>query len=66
MPIKTDDQLDLQALHRVQDRLVRRRNAVINQVRAFQLERGITFRKGPASLFKQMPEILENGDQQVR
>jgi len=34
VPIKTDDQLDLQALHRVRDRLVSRRTAVINQVRA--------------------------------
>lgn len=32
VPIKTDDQLDLQALHRVRDRLVQRRTAVINQI----------------------------------
>ena len=50
VPIKTDDQLDLQALHRVRERLVSRRTAVINQMRAFLLERGITFRKGPATL----------------
>lgn len=65
VPIKTDDQLDLQALHRVRERLVSRRTAVINQVRAFLLERGITFRKGPANLRKQMPEILENGEAQL-
>jgi hypothetical protein len=47
----------------VQDRLVSRS---INQVRAFLLERGIAFSKGPASPCKKMPEILENGDQQVR
>jgi transposase len=62
VPIKSDDQLDLQAMHRVRERLVSRRTAVINQVRAFLLERGITFPKGPASLRRQMPEILENGD----
>src|ERR1700752_1675271 len=62
VPIKTDDQLDLQALHRVRDRLVARRTSVINQLRAFLLERGISFRKGPASLRRQMPEILENAD----
>jgi len=28
----------------------------------FLLERGISFRKGPASLRRQMPEILENAD----
>jgi len=32
---KTADQLDLQALHRVRDRLVGQRTGVINQIRAF-------------------------------
>ena len=45
--IKTDDQLDLQALHRVRDRLMTRRTALINQIRAFLLERGIVFAKSP-------------------
>ena len=65
VPLKSDDQLDLQALHRVRERLVSRRTAVINQIRAFLLERGITFRKGPSSLRRQMPEILKNGDEQL-
>ena len=33
VPIKTDDQLDLQTLHRVRERWVVRRTAVINQIR---------------------------------
>jgi hypothetical protein len=37
---KTADQLDLQALHRVRERLVGQRTGVINQIRAFLLERG--------------------------
>lgn len=65
VPIKTEDQLDLQALHRVRERLVSRRTAIINQVRAFLLERGLTFRKGPASLRRQMPEILEDAETQL-
>jgi transposase len=65
VPIKTEDQLDLQALHRVRDRLVARRTSVINQIRAFLLEGGISFRKGPASLRRQMPEILENADEKL-
>jgi hypothetical protein len=32
VPIKTDDQLDLQSLHRVRERWVMRRTAVVNQV----------------------------------
>jgi transposase len=62
VPIKTDDQLDLQALHRVRDRLVQRRTAVINQIRGFLLERGITFGKGPAQLRNHMAEVLEDAE----
>ena len=43
---KTQDQLDLQALHRVRSRLVSRRTATINQIRAFLIEQGITVRTG--------------------
>jgi transposase len=58
VPIKTDDQLDLQPLHRVRDRLITRRTSVINQLRAFLLERGLVFAKCPAKLRERMPEIL--------
>src|SRR5512147_670053 len=65
VPIKTNDQLDLQALHRVRDRLVHRRTALINQIRGFLLERGITFAQGPANLRRQMPLILEDAEQKI-
>ena len=39
---KTQEQLDLQALHRVRSRLVSRRTATMNQIRAFLIEQGIT------------------------
>src|ERR1700732_3711872 len=65
VPIKTDDQLDLQALHRVRDRLITRRTSVINQLRAFLLERGLVFAKSPARLRERMPEILENADEDL-
>jgi transposase len=49
VPVKTDDQLDLQALHRVRSRLVGQRTAVINQIRGF--------------LRQQIPDILaKRGD----
>ena len=38
---KTPDQLDLQALHQVRERLVSQRTGVINQIRAFLLDRGV-------------------------
>lgn len=63
VPLKTQDQLDLQALHRVRDRLVSRRTAVINQMRAFLLERGLTFRRGRKYLERQIPFLLEDVEQ---
>ncbi len=38
---KTADQLDLQALHRIRERLVSQGTGIINQIRAFMLERGM-------------------------
>ena len=58
VPVKTDDQLDLQALHRVRSRLIGQRTAVINQIRGFLLEHGITVRQGLRFLRQQLPDIL--------
>ena len=53
---KTADQLDLQALHRVRERLVSQRTGIIN--RAFLLERGIAVRQGQRFLRRELPCIL--------
>ena len=58
VPAKTNEQLDLQALHRVRSRLVSERTAVINQIRGFLLERGIIVRQGGRFLRQQLPDIL--------
>src|SRR6267142_1077312 len=55
---KTVEQLDLQALHRVRERLVGQRTGIVNQIRAFLLERGIAVRQGPRFLRAQLPTIL--------
>ena len=55
---KTADQLDLQALHRVRERLVSQRTGIINQIRAFLLERGIAVRQGQRFLRVELPRIL--------
>jgi transposase len=57
---KTTDQLDLQALHRVRERLVGQRTGIINQIRAFLLERGIAVRQGLRFLRAELPSILAN------
>ena len=58
VPVKTADQLDLQALHRVRSRLIGNRTAVINQLRGFLLEHGIPVRQGLRFLRQQLPQIL--------
>ena len=62
VPIKSDDQLDMQSLHRVRDRWVGRRTSVINQIRGLLLERGITFRKGRRHAQASLPGILEDAE----
>jgi transposase len=58
VPLKSVDQLDLQALHRVRSRLVGQRTATINQIRGFLLEHGITVRQGAVALRLALPDIL--------
>jgi transposase len=55
---KTANQLDLQALHRVRERLVGQRTGIINQIRAFLLERGVAVRQGLRFLRAELPTIL--------
>ncbi len=59
VPTKSVEQLDLQALHRVRARLVSQRTAVVNQIRAFLLERGAV-RQGIRFLRHSLPDILAN------
>jgi len=63
--IKTQEQLDVQAMHRVRDRLVQRRTALINEIRGFLLERGITFAAQPIYLRKNLPTVIENAEQNL-
>jgi transposase len=62
VPIKTPEQLDLQALHRVRDRLVARRTSVSNQLRGLLLERGIPIRTGRGGFRQVVPELLATAD----
>lgn len=62
---KTQDQLDLQALHRVRSRLVSRRVATINQIRAFLIEQGITVRTGANTLRNSLFAILKNREEVI-
>jgi transposase len=63
--IKTQEQLDIQAMHRVRDRLVGRRTALINEIRGFLLDRGITFAADPKQLRKNLPGVIEDAEQNL-
>lgn len=60
--LKTQAQLDLQTLHRARDRLVGERTALINQLRAILLERGIVVAKGRRNFEKFIAGLLEAPD----
>jgi transposase len=63
--IKTEEQLDVQAMHRVRDRLVQRRTALINEIRGFLLEPGITFAVRPIHLRKNLLAVIEDAEQNL-
>jgi transposase len=60
--IKSPSQVDLQALHRVRDRLVAERTCIICQVRAFCLEYGVAMHQGAGKFKADLPGVLANDD----
>jgi transposase len=57
--LKSEERLDLQTLHRVRDRLVGQRTALINQLRAVLLERGIVVPRGRRKLEQHLAAMTE-------
>lgn len=56
--LKAEEQLDMQTLHRVRDRLVGERTALLNQLRAVLLERGIAIPQGRRKLEQHFDAML--------
>src|SRR5215210_9060228 len=59
--LKSEEQLDMQTLHRVRDRLVGERTALINQMRAILLERGLVIPQGRRKLEQHLAAMLDGG-----
>ncbi len=57
--LKSEEQLDMQTLHRARDRLVGERTALINQLRAILLERGIRVARGRRKLEPHVATMLD-------
>jgi len=62
VPIQTVEQQDLQALHRVRERLVKHRTAVVHQVRGLLVEYGMVIPQGSARLRKRLPRVFAEAD----
>jgi transposase len=60
--IKTVEEQDMQAIHRIRSQCTRDRTALSNSTRGFLGEYGIVFAKGVSTLRKKIPEILEDAD----
>jgi transposase len=60
--LKCQEQLDLQTLHRARDRLVAERTALINQLRAILLERGIIVAQGRRKLEQELVALFDEGE----
>jgi len=58
--LKSEEQLDMQALHRVRDRLICERTSVMNQIRSLLLERGHPVPQGKAKLAARLEELLDD------
>lgn len=62
--LKSQQQLDMQTLHRSRDRLVAERTALINQLRAILLERGIVIAQGKCKLEPYLVTLMDEQDAQ--
>ena len=61
--LKSQEQLDIQTLHRVRSRLVAERTTLINQLRAVLLERGAVFSAGRVKFENALDELLAEADE---
>ena len=58
--VRTPAQVDLQALHRIRDRLVGQRTGLMNQARAFCIEHGLAMRVGAGGFHADIRRHLGN------
>ena len=63
--LKSEEQLDMQTLHRARDQAVRERTSLMNQLRAVLLERGVIVPQGRAKLRLRVTELLRQGAGQL-
>jgi transposase len=65
VPIKSAAQQDVQALHRIRLQLIKWRTALAYEIRGLLGEYGIVVAKGIAPLRRELPLILEDGEDKL-
>jgi len=63
--VKTINQEDIQAIHRIRSRLIKERTALVNQIRGLLAEYGIVIAQGVNNVRGLLPDILEDGDNEL-
>ena len=63
--VKSEEQLDLQAIHRVRERLVRERVATSNEIRGLLADMGVVMPTGEAAIKNLLPTLLEDAEQPI-
>lgn len=64
-PLKTVEQQGLQAIQRSRESLVRERTGLSNHVRGILMEFGLVIPQGFSALHRRIPEILEDGENEL-
>jgi transposase len=63
--VKSVEQQDMQAVHRVRELLVHQRTALINQARGLLGERGVTMAQSPEAFKRAVPRVLSDCEGEV-
>ena len=63
--IKTPEQTSILMLHRVRERLIGQRTALVNQIRGYLAEFGITIRKGVTWVRRGLPSLVDDQDNDI-
>jgi len=65
VPLRTKDQMDIQAIHRIRSFFIKQKTALMNMIRGLLLENGIAIPKGKAALVDRIESLLCSDDDRV-
>lgn len=65
VPLKSVEQQDIQALHRIRDKLIARRTSIINQTRGLLSEYGVIIPQGLKSFTQHISALIDPKDERI-